>query len=63
MKDLVAFGGEKNVEPRVDVAVAVFGEALLIETRTAAEDGAHRFHRRQLQLGGLRLFGTGAAAL
>lgn len=61
--NLIVFGREQHIKPRVDVAVTVFGESLLIEARTAAEDGAHSLHRRQLELRGLRLFGTGAAAL
>ena len=53
--DLLVLGGEQDVQPRVDVTVAVFRQSLSVETGTAAEDGAHGFHRRQLQFGGLQL--------
>ena len=42
--------GEQHVEPQVNVAIAVFGEALLAEARTAAQDRTHSFDRSQHQL-------------
>lgn len=55
--DFFIFRCEQNIEPRVDVTVAVLRQSLTVETRAAAQHRAHRFDGSQFKLGRLLFLG------